>query len=99
MALRVDVIVSADPEHPRELILGSPGVGAYGSPPRVGEVVVGGSRAGRLTTLGRRIDLVVPDGVTGRVVERKPSNRSEPVEYGQELLRLAPVEASAQVAA
>jgi len=96
MAPHIDVIVSDDPENPRELVLGSPAVGAYGSAPRVGEVVVGGSRAGRLTTLGRTVDLVVPSGVTGRVFERKRSNRSESVEYGQALLRLAPVEASGE---
>lgn len=96
MAPRIEVIVSDDTENPRELVLGSPAVGAYGSAPRVGEVVVGGSRAGRLTTLGRTVDLVVPHGVTGRVVERKQSNRRESVEYGQELLRLAPVEASGE---
>ena len=96
MAPPIDVIVSDDPENPRQLVLGSPAVGAYGSAPRVGEVVVGGSCVGRLTTLGRKVDLVVPQGVTGRVVERQPSNRSEPVGYGQELLRLAPVEASGE---
>jgi acetyl-CoA carboxylase biotin carboxyl carrier protein len=92
----IDVIVSDDPENPGQQVLGSPTVGAYSSAPRVGEVVVGGSRVGRLITLGRTVELVIPHGVTGRVVERKPSNRSEPVEYGQELLRLAPVEASGE---
>jgi len=92
----IDVIVIVDPEHPGEQVLGSPMVGAYSSAPRVGEVVVGGSRAGRLTTLGRNVELVVPRGLTGRIIERKPSDRSEPVEYGQELLRVAPVEASGE---
>jgi acetyl-CoA carboxylase biotin carboxyl carrier protein len=96
MARRIGVIVSDDPESSLGSVLGSPAVGAYGAPPEVGEVVVGGSVVGRLTTLGRTVDLVVPHGVTGRVVERRQSNRSEPVEYGQELLRLAPVEASAE---
>lgn len=96
MARRIEVIVSDDPENPRQLVLGSPAVGAYGSAPVVGEVVVGGSRVGRLTTLGRTVDLVVPHGVTGLVVERKQTDRSEPVGYGQELLRLAPVEASGE---
>lgn len=91
---RIDVIVSEDTENSQELVLGSPAVGYYSSAPRVGEVVVGGSRVGCLTTLGRRVDLVVPRGVTGRVVERKLATRSEPVDYGQDLLRLAPVEAS-----
>lgn len=93
---KIDVIVNDDPENPGQQVLGSPTVGAYSSAPKVGEVVVGGSRAGRLTTLGRMVELVVPHGVTGRVVERNPTNRSEPVEYGQELLRLAPVEVTGE---
>lgn len=91
---RIDVVVSADPANPNGVVLGSPAVGLYSSAPRVGEVVVGGSGVGRLTSLGRRAELVVPQGVTGRVVERTTSNRSDPVEFGQDLLRLAPVVSS-----
>ncbi len=91
---RIDVIVSEDTVNSQELVLGSPAVGHYSSAPRVGEMVVGGSHVGCLTTLGRRVDLVVPRGVTGRVVERKLATRSEAVEYGQVLLRLAPIEGS-----
>lgn len=93
---RIDVIVSADPENPNDLVLASPAVGLYSSAPRVGEVVVSGSWVGCLTSLGRRVDLVVPRGVTGRVVERKPADRSSPVEYGQDLLQLAPVSSSVE---
>jgi biotin carboxyl carrier protein len=69
-------------------------VGLYGFAPRVGEVLVAGSRAGRIISLGRTMELVVPKGVTGRVAERQLATRSDPVEYGQVLLRLVPVEAS-----
>ena len=79
---RIDVIVSEDTENRQELVLGSPAVGHYSSAPRVGEVVVGGSRVGCLTTLGRRVDLVVPRGVTGRVIERKPA-RDDRVSTGR----------------
>ena len=91
---RIDVIVSADSASPDDVVLGSPAVGLYSSAPRVGEVVVGGSRVGCLTVLGRRIELVVPRGVTGRVVERKPATRRDPVDFGQDLLRLAPLVSS-----
>jgi acetyl-CoA carboxylase biotin carboxyl carrier protein len=91
---RIDVIVREDPANRQEVVLGSPAVGHFSSAPRVGEVVVGGSQVGCLTSLGRRIDLVVPRGVTGRVAEVKPANRSDPVDYGHELIRLLPVEAS-----
>jgi acetyl-CoA carboxylase biotin carboxyl carrier protein len=90
----VDVIVSDGSESDGELLLGSPAVGRYGFAPRVGEVVVGGSRVGRLSSLGRTVELIVPRGVTGRVAERQLATRSDPVEYGQVLLRLVPVEAS-----
>lgn len=91
---RIDVIVSEDPDNRKDLLLGSPAVGRFNSAPMVGEVVVGGSRVGCLTSLGRRVDLVVPRGVTGRVADLKPATRNDPVEYGQDLLRLVPVEAA-----
>lgn len=91
---RIDVIVSADPEDRNERLLGSPAVGHFSSEPVVGEVLVGGSRVGCLTSLGRKMDLVVPGGVTGRVAEIEAATRSDPVEYGQILLRLVPVEAT-----
>jgi acetyl-CoA carboxylase biotin carboxyl carrier protein len=90
----VEVLVGAGEAADGELLLGSPAVGYYGFAPRVGEVVVGGSRVGRLATLGRTVELVVPQGVTGRVAERRLATRSDPVEYGQVLLRLLPVEAA-----
>ncbi len=74
----------------------SPIVAWYGQAPRVGEVLVGGSRAGRLTQLGRRVELVLPAGVSGRVAARSQRTRLDPVGYGEELLRLVPV-ASAEV--
>lgn len=89
----VEVMVSNGQTADGELLLSSPAVGFYGFAPRVGEVLVGGSRVGRLTTLGRTVELLVPKGVTGRVAERQLATRSDPVEYGQVLLRLVPVEA------
>jgi acetyl-CoA carboxylase biotin carboxyl carrier protein len=90
----VEVIVGDGPENNGELLLKSPAVGRYGFAPRVGEVLVGGSRVGRLISLERTVDLMVPRGVTGRVAERQLATRSDPVEFGQVLLRLVPVEAA-----
>jgi acetyl-CoA carboxylase biotin carboxyl carrier protein len=89
----IDALVADSPNGGGEIVVTSPGVGYYGAAPRVGEVLVGGSRAGRLTTLGRTAELVLPQGTTGRVAERTLPTRSTPVEYGQVLLRLVPVEA------
>jgi len=91
---QVDVIASDGEGADGELLLKSPAVGWYGFAPRVGEVVVGGSRVGRLSSLGRTVELLVPRGVTGRIAERQLATRSDPVEYGQVLLRLVPVEAA-----
>jgi acetyl-CoA carboxylase biotin carboxyl carrier protein len=87
----MDVLVEPAPDG--GLLIRSPGVGVYGHTPRVGEILTVGSRVGRLTTLGKTIDLKLPRGSTGRVAERRLANRRDPVEYGQELLRLVPVEA------
>jgi acetyl-CoA carboxylase biotin carboxyl carrier protein len=90
----IDVIVNPGAADDGELVLESPGVGLYSCAPRRGEVLVAGSRVGLLTSLGRTVSLVLPGGATGRVVERLLPTRSDPVDYGQTLLRLMPVEAS-----
>ena len=94
MRPQVEVLVESGPDGDGELELRAPAVGLYGFAPRVGEVVVSGSRLGRLTTLARTVDLVLPSGVTGRIAERALITRHDPVEYDQVLLRLVPVEAA-----
>jgi biotin carboxyl carrier protein len=74
------------------VVVSSPAVGVYHDAPRVGEVLVGGSRAGRLTQLGRTVDLIMPPGAEGRVAARALRHRAAPVEYGEALLRLEAVE-------
>ncbi len=86
---RLDVMVENGAEG--ALLIQSPAVGFYGSAPRVGEVLVGGSRVGTLVTLGKVHDLVLPSGVTGRVAERLVVSRADPVEFGAQLLRIVPV--------
>jgi acetyl-CoA carboxylase biotin carboxyl carrier protein len=78
-----------------EILVLAPAVGLFGGAPGIGEVLVGGSRAGRLTTLNRTSDVVLPQGASGRVAERMLAHRRGPVEHGQVLLRLLPVEAGA----
>ena len=69
---RLEAIVEAAEGDNGGLALCSPAVGVYGGAPRVGEILVAGSRAGRLTILGRTADVVVPPGTTGRVAEVVP---------------------------
>ncbi len=76
-----------------EILLCSPAVAMYHDAPKVGEVLVAGSSAGRLSVLGRSMELVLPHPISGRVSERMLRNRRDPVDYGQVLLRLVPVEA------
>jgi biotin carboxyl carrier protein len=96
---RLEALVEAEAGSGEEggaLVVRSPGVGVYGSAPRVGEILGGGSPAGRLTTLGETVELALPRGNLGRVAERALPNRQDPVEYGQVLLRLVPVEAGGE---
>jgi len=88
---RLEALVEADGEGGLRVL--SPGVGLYGGAPRRGEILVGGSRAGWLVTLGRTAELVLPAGATGRVAERALADHRDPVAYGQLLLRLGPVAA------
>jgi len=90
----LEVIVTDGSSGSGELLVVAPAVGRYGFAPQVGEVLVGGSRVGRLTALARTAELTLPRGITGRVAERLCTTRSNPVEYGQVLLRLVPVAAA-----
>jgi acetyl-CoA carboxylase biotin carboxyl carrier protein len=76
-----------------EILVRSPGVGMVSGTPRPGEVLVAGSRVGRLNVLSRTVELVLPRGHSGRVAGRVLGNRRDPVDYGGVLLRLVPVEA------
>lgn len=88
----LEVIVEKSDSGRGELLVKSPSVGMYGGAPKAGEVLVGSSRVGRLTSLGRTVSLVIPRGTSGRVAERMLTNRRDPVDYGHVLLRLVPVE-------
>jgi acetyl-CoA carboxylase biotin carboxyl carrier protein len=71
--------------------LRAPAVGIYGDHPRPGEGLTAGSCAGTLIVLGRTVDLLVPAGIEGDVVEiARAETRGIPVGYGDTLVVLAP---------
>lgn len=71
----------------------SPGVGWWLDHPHPGALVGPGSRVGAFARLNRRDVLVLPPQAAGRVMGPLPRDRAVPVEYGQPLFQLAPVEA------
>ena len=77
----------------------SPGVGWWWHPPHPGALVGPGTRIGTFQRLGQRYALVLPDGAAGRFTGPLPRGRAIPVEYGQPLLELAPVQAAADTEA
>ena len=77
------------------LRLASPGVGTFTEALETGRAVVPGQAAGVLTTLGRSVELVVPDGVRGVVTAERPELVRAPVGFGSVLYELAPLEAGA----
>jgi biotin carboxyl carrier protein len=55
-------------------------------------MLTAGERAGVLIALGRSIELVVPEGVSGIVTSPAPERVRTPVGYGDVLYELAPLE-------
>ncbi len=88
----IEALVKPDSGGEQSLCVSSPGVGIMSRTPRLGEIVVEGSLAGHLTTLGQTVNVVIPASVTGRIAERHLTHKREPVAYGQPLLRLVPVQ-------
>lgn len=89
MSRRVLALLTVTQKGGRHVLL-SPGVGLYVQPPDLGEGLVAGSRAGVLRSLGRAIDLLVPEAVSGRVAELLVRDRSTPVAYAQALFVMTP---------
>ena len=69
-------------------VLRAPKVGLWSAQPRHGVLVEPGSPIGTLAQLHRRFTLVVPDGVSGRVVLSGRSQDALPVAYGDTLFAL-----------
>lgn len=70
----------------------SPGVGFWLDPPRPGTLLEPGSRIGLFGYLNSRMELRLPDGAAGRMSGPLPVDRSVPVEFGQTLCTLLPIE-------
>jgi acetyl-CoA carboxylase biotin carboxyl carrier protein len=66
----------------------SPEVGVFTLAVPRGRVLAQGAPAGVIRSLGLAFDLVVPKGVLGRVVSRRPERVNEPVGYGTPLYEL-----------
>jgi biotin carboxyl carrier protein len=75
-------------------LLCSPGVGYFSGALAESAFASGGESAGRLATLSRQVRLVVPEGVRGVVLSKPPRRTREPVQYGQVLSELGPLEAA-----
>jgi len=75
----------------KRILLRSPEVGTFTCVASEGAVLTPGSSAGVLHRLDVAIQLIVPDGVTGRVVGVPPQRVHAPVDYGEVLYELAPL--------
>ena len=68
----------------------APSVGVFAPLVSAGELVAPGQRIGSLEVLGVRTELVVPDGIVGRVTRRAGGGRMRvPVQYGEALLTIS----------
>jgi acetyl-CoA carboxylase biotin carboxyl carrier protein len=73
-------------------VLRAPKVGLFSDPPEPGLLVEPGSAIGTMTQVSRRFVLVVPPGVSGRVVIAGRAQDALPVEYGETLFAISPFE-------
>ncbi len=80
---RLTLLAGAGPHG--DALLRSPKVGIFSSSAPAGRLVDAGATVGRLTVLGRTFDLVVPDGVSGRIESVVPSAGARAVGYGEPL--------------
>lgn len=78
----------------------APEVGLFTAGKATGSIVQPGEAVGVIDRLGERFTLVVPAGISGRVVSELPDRTHAPTEYGQVLYRLEPVgDVTAELAA
>ena len=75
------------------VFLRSPEVGTFTRALSPGALVAPKASCGSLRQLSTTFELVVPDGVAGRVVSPRPDLIHHPVGYGDVLYELAPLEA------
>ena len=87
--LQVSMLVATDTS--AGTILKAPKLGVFSDHPEEGAFVEPGACVGRIAQLTHRFQLVVPDGVSGRVTVIGAAFRARPVAYGEDLLRITPV--------
>lgn len=91
----IELILRRDGER---TVLCAPLVGRLQGASPKGAVLVAGQAAGWLLVLGRARQLIVPQGVEGRIVSTPPAELSAPVSYGEVLYQLEALEPGAAVA-
>ena len=75
-----------------EIVLASPDAGLFTCSATAGSALAPGQSCGVLLRLGRAVELVVPDGVAGIVVNEQPERVQAAVGYGTTLYTLRPFE-------
>ena len=86
---RLEVIVRREGER---TLLCAPEVGWFTRALPRNTPVGHGTAVGVIATLGRTRELVLPSGVSGRIVSRRPERVHEPVGWGTTLYELEPLE-------
>lgn len=92
MTLQLDLLPEKKGEN---LVLKSPEVGLFTRALPPGALLAPRASAGVLHSLGRRFELLVPAGASGRVLNARPERVLAPVGYGSVLYELAPLAAQA----
>lgn len=72
------------------IVLTSPEVGLWREPPKRGQILQPGELLGRIEQLGQLIEVEVPSGAMGRVVEVEEEHGRAAVGYGTSLVVLDP---------
>lgn len=83
---RLELIAERDRER---VVLRSPAVGFFTESAATGELLAAGQAAGVLGVLGVAHNLVVPEGVAGRVSNPRPDRVHAPVSFGDVLYELS----------
>jgi biotin carboxyl carrier protein len=96
MAMILELIPETDGDRVR---LRTPEVGTFTCSLSAGALVAPKALAGVIHSLGRRFQLVVPPGVTGRIATARPERVHEAVGWGTVLYELEPLEAGAAATA
>lgn len=78
--------------------LACPAVGLFTCALEPDSLLGPGQTAGVLITAGRRLTLIVPQGISGRVTNSRPERVHEPVGYGTLLYEISSISAGGSVA-